>query len=75
MPGITLELAQAQFDLWMAADAAVSRGQEYAMENRSLKRADAAEIRTNIEFWDKWVRRLESGGNGARRVRYGVSDS
>lgn len=74
MPAITLEQAEERLAAWLAADDAVSRGQSYAIRDRSLTRADAAEIRTNIEYWDKWVRRLQSGGNGARRVRYGVSD-
>lgn len=74
MPAITLEVAEERLAVWLAADDAVSRGQSYAMQNRSLTRVDATEIRNSIEYWDKWVRRLQAGGSGARRARYGVSD-
>lgn len=62
MAGITLTQAQAQLASWLAADTAVAQGQSYAIGTRSLTRAQAGEIRENIEFWDRQVKRLTRGG-------------
>ncbi len=62
MAGITLTQAQAQLAVWLAADTAVAQGQSYAIGTRTLTRAQAGEIRTNIEFWDRQVKRLTRGG-------------
>lgn len=71
MAGITLEQAQTQLDLWMAASTAVASSQSYEIGGRKLTRADAATIRDNIEFWEGRVQKLASGGR--RGPRYGVS--
>lgn len=60
--GITFADAQAHLDEWMAADLAVAKGQSYTIAGRSLTRADAEDIRANIEFWDRQVKRLSRGG-------------
>lgn len=73
MAGITLEQAEAQLALWLAADAAVSSNQTYAVDTggsrRSLTRADAAEIRNNIEYWDGWCRKLAPGASGRTGIQ------
>ena len=69
MAGITLEVAQAQLDLWLAADAAVSKKQEYQVAGRTWRATDAAEISNKIEYWNGWVQRLSSGRSGGIRVR------
>lgn len=66
MAGISLTDAQAQLDLWMAANTAVASGQEYSIGSRSLKRTDAAEIREQIQFWDAKVKELSRGTTGMR---------
>lgn len=68
MPGITLEQAQTQLDLWVAADSAVATGQSYSIGTRTLTRANAAEITDKIKFWDSKVQAL-SRGNGGLRMR------
>jgi hypothetical protein len=55
MAGITLAQAQAKLTLWLAADDAVSKNQQYTINNRTLSRANAKEIRDNITFWDNRV--------------------
>ena len=77
MSGITLAQAQAKLDAWLAADAAVAGNQEYEIWDgdmrRRLKRADAAEIRTNINFWEGKVKALTpASAGGRRRTRYVV---
>lgn len=66
MAGITLDQAQAKLDLWMSADDAVAAGQSYSIGGRSLTRANTAEIRTNIEYWESRVVRLSNGSGGIR---------
>lgn len=68
MAGITLAQAQTQLDLWIAADTAVATGQSYTIGGRSLTRADAAEIRNNIIFWDSQVQRLSSSETSGGRI-------
>jgi len=67
--GITLADAKLQLSRWLAADAAVSTSQAYEYdvdgERRRLTRADAVEIRKNVEYWNVMVRRL-SGAGGIR---------
>ncbi len=62
MSGITLLQAQSKLTLWMEVDDAVAHGKSYTIGDRSLTRANKKEIRGNIEFWDKQIKRLTSGG-------------
>ncbi len=68
MAGITLSQAQTHLDAWLAADLATANGQAYTIGGRSLTRADAAEIRTNILMWERRVQRLVRGGLAVRGV-------
>jgi len=75
--GITLAQAQAQLEIWLAANQAVATSQSYEIETgngrRKLERADAAEIRQQIEFWDARVKALTPAASGGRRrTRYVV---
>lgn len=74
MAGITLALAQAQLDLWLAADTAVAAGQSYSIKDRSLSRADAAEITRKIDYWNGWVQKLALATSGRGRTRYVVNE-
>lgn len=62
MAGITLVQAEAKLAEWLAADTAVASGQSYTIGGRQLSRAQAAEIRNNITFWDEKVQKLNRGG-------------
>jgi hypothetical protein len=75
--GVTLQQAQAQLAAWLAASLAVASNQEYEIDTgsagrRRLKRADAAEIRKQIDYWRATVNALTP--NGRRRVRYVVPE-
>jgi hypothetical protein len=70
MAGITLSQAEAQLTVWIAASTAVASGQSYSIGNRSLSRADSADIREQIKFWDSLVKQLTPRGRG--RTRYVV---
>ncbi len=66
MAGITVTQAEAQLDAWIAASLAVASNQSYSIGGRSLTRADAGEIREQIEFWDAKVRSLSRTKNRTR---------
>lgn len=68
MAGITLAQAETQLAAWLAADTAVAEGQSYTISGRSLTRANAKEIRDNIVFWDKRVKRLTNIGINVRGI-------
>lgn len=52
MPGITLDLAQAQLELYMKAEAAVLSGQSYEIHGRKLTRANLGDIQRGIATWN-----------------------
>ena len=62
MAGITLANAEAKLAEWLEADSKVASSQYYMIDGKQLTRANAAEIRQNIEFWDRQVKRLSRGG-------------
>lgn len=68
MAGITLAQAEAQLTAWLAASTAVAGGQAYSIAGRSLTRANAAEIRASIEFWDAKVQTLSRSGRQVKGV-------
>jgi uncharacterized membrane protein len=63
--GITLTQAEAQLAVWLAADTAVASGQAYSIAGRALTRANAREIRENIEYWDQKVADLTHTAEGS----------
>lgn len=69
MAGITLAQAQAQLNAWLAASAAVATSQSYEIAGRKLTRANAAEIRQSIDYWNSQVSVLTSRANGRGRTR------
>lgn len=71
MAGITLEIAEAQLAEWLAANSAVTANQSYSIDNRTLTRADASQIRMQLEYWDKKCKELDRPSGGPR-VRYVV---
>ena len=62
MPIISKEAAQRHLDMWMEAEAAVSTGQSYQIEQMMLTRASLKQIRESIIFWEKKV------GRGRNRI-------
>ena len=50
MPIISKEAAQRHLDMWMEAEAAVSTGQSYQIEQMMLTRASLKQIRESIIF-------------------------
>ena len=72
MAGITLAYAEAQLTLWLSASAAVAASQSYKIGDRELTRANADEILSHIEFWDRQAKRLGASAAGRSRTSYVV---
>lgn len=74
---ITLAIAEAQLDLWIAASTAAAGSQSYAIDidgsRRELDRVPAAEIRKNIDYWNSKVIALSRRSSGRSRSRYIVN--
>lgn len=73
MSGLTLTQAQAQLDAWLAASLAVASSQSYSIAGRSLTRANASEIKSQLVYWENRVRALSNGRSGRARTRYFVT--
>lgn len=74
MAGITLTQAETQLASYIDAETAVLSGQEFRIDTgngyRMLKRADLAEIRSGISYWQARVRDLTRSASGRSRMRY-----
>lgn len=51
---------------YMAAEAAVLKGQSYSIDDISVTRADLDKVRAGRIEWEKRVNRLRSGSSGPR---------
>lgn len=67
MAGITLQEAKTHLATWLAAELELATSQSYTIGTRSLTRANLAEVREQVKYWEKKVRQLESG-KGRNRV-------
>lgn len=73
MAGITLETAKRHLDTWLEAEMAVANAQSYTIGSRTMTKANLAEIRKAIEYWQGKVTTLENikknkGRNRVKRV-------
>jgi hypothetical protein len=66
---MTVQEAQNQLNLWIAADAAVAKGQSYSIGDMALTRANARDITDKIKFWRAEVARLSATTSGGPRFR------
>ena len=55
-----LEIARKHLDAWLTAELEVTTHQSYTIGSRSLTKANLAEIRKQIEYWNDQVARLEN---------------
>lgn len=66
---ISKEDAQRHLEMWLEAEAAVSTGQSYQIEQMQLTRASLKQIRENIIFWENKVAEAEREERGRGRNR------
>lgn len=69
MAGLTLDQAEVKLNEWMAADTALQNGQTVKYGERFLTRADAAEVRNNIDYWQRKCQVLSADVSGFGRSR------
>ena len=60
MAGITLETAKRHLDAWIDAEIAVTNAQSYTIGSRVMTKANLAEIRKTIDYWNAKVIELEN---------------
>lgn len=58
--------AEASLQLWLDADTATSAGKAYTIGNRALTRADGAEIKDKITYWQRVVNTLDANAKGLK---------
>ena len=73
MSEITLAQAEEHLAQWLKADLQVSKGQSFKIDGQEFTRADADQIRKNIEYWEQKVVKLRTAGGGIR-VRNAIAD-
>jgi hypothetical protein len=67
MSGISLAIATERLQQYLDAEAKVLTGQQYSIGDRSLTRANIAQIREGIKYWDAEVKRLSAANSGRGR--------
>ena len=65
---VTLTEARQHLQVWLAADLALAEGKELRIGSRTLTRADAAEIKERIGYWQREINRLSGQSRRFRRV-------
>jgi hypothetical protein len=71
MTGISLETAQKHLDAWLEAELAVTNAQSYTIGSRTMTKANLAEIRKSIEYWQGKVTQIKNvqKSGGRNRVK------
>jgi hypothetical protein len=69
MAGITLTQAETQLASYISAETKVLQGQAYEISGRRLTRANLAEIRDGMDFWDRKVKELTNSAISIGRSR------
>jgi len=64
MAGITLAIAQAKLDNYLAAEEKILLGQETDMDGDRLTLADLASVQKGISIWDGRVKELTPASSG-----------
>ncbi len=69
MAVISKEIARQHLEMWLEAEAAVSTGQSYQIEQMVLTRASLKQIREQIIFWENKVAAAEAEEKNRGRNR------
>ena len=64
-----LETARKHYRAWLAAELELTTAQSYSIGTRTLTRANLAEIRKQIEFWENKVKELQNQAKRKGRNR------
>lgn len=63
----SLSTAETHLAAWEAANLAVSQGLSYSIGGRTLTRENASEIRSEITYWSREVKRFKAKAAGSAR--------
>lgn len=66
---ISKATAQKHLDMWLEAEAAVTAGQSYQIEQFQLTRASLSQIREEIEYWAGKLEEAETAEKTGGRNR------
>jgi U3 small nucleolar ribonucleoprotein component len=69
MAGITLKQADAHLQAWLKAELEITTSQSYKIGTRSLTRADLAQVREQVKFWQNKVNELQNAEKRGGRNR------
>ncbi|MFJ7953952.1 DUF6148 family protein [Lysinibacillus sp. NPDC096418] len=66
----TVEEVKKRLQIWLNAEEAIAKGQSYSIDNQRLERANLAQVREQIKFWQRELVKVEASasGRGRRRV-------
>lgn len=67
--GFTVMRCIERLEIWLEAEAAIASGQSYMIDNRRLERANLAQVREQIKFWQNELTKAEAAASGRRRRR------
>lgn len=65
----TVQDCRERLQMWLAAESAIASGQSYAIDNRRFERANLAQVREQIKFWQKELAKAETVSQGRNRRR------
>lgn len=65
----TVAKCNERLEMWLVAEEAISNGQSYTIDNRRLDRANLAQVREQIKFWQNELAKAEAAANGRSRRR------
>lgn len=65
----TVQEVRKRLLIWLDAEEAIAKGQSYVIDNRRLERANLAQVREQIRFWQKELTKAEAKENGRGRRR------
>ena len=66
---LTVVQCNERLQIWLDAEAAIASGQSYMIDNRRLERANLAQVREQIKFWQRELIKAEAVANGRSRRR------
>ena len=66
----SVEEVRRRLQIWLDAEEAIAKGQSYSIDNQRMERANLAQVREQIKFWQKELFKSEAAatGRGRRRV-------
>lgn len=66
----SVEEVKNRLQIWLNAEEAIAKGQSYSIDNQRVERANLAQVREQIKFWQRELVKAEASvsGKGRRRV-------